>query len=411
MDTSPSTVVIGAGLSGLAAALRLQDEGVSVTVLEARDRVGGRVWTETLANGDPVELGAEWVMQDDDELAELARRFALELAESGIDYRRREARGSLSASVVEQDRFLVTADEARSRVSDADAVSLTLGTFLGSVDGDESARACVRMRLQGTIGADLDGIALRTADGERAFSNAPARYFRFAAGNQRLPEAMAAAIPDVRLGVKVQSIEHAHEGVTVRAGREVIRADAAVVAVPVRIAHRLRYEPALPDDLAVALRQLPMGVASKLAVALEDVPALRSVQSSVLPFWCWAANGAGGAPRRTLTSFAGSELAQEGLRTGTGEAGPWLSALAELNPDLRFAGSPLLKTWANDELTLGAYSARDNRSFDRADQFQRRVGRLCFAGEHTAGPEHYATMNGALLSGARAARQALEMLT
>ena len=61
-------------------------------------------------------------------------------------------------------------------------------------------------------------------------------------------------------------------------------------------------------------------------------------------------------------------------------------------------------------MALGAYAAWDNRSWDRMAQFSRTVGRLAFAGEHTAGPEHHGTMEGALRSGVRAAAQVLEML-
>jgi len=402
--------VVGAGLAGLGAALALQDRGVPVTVLEARQRVGGRVFTRHLSNGEPAELGAEWIMPGDDRVLDLAERFGIEAVEAGIDYRRREARGRLAASPEEQDVFLAAASEARTRLSEADATSLTLGRFLASLEGSEAAGTSVRMRLQGTAGTDLERVALRTADREHAFAAEPARYFRLGPGNQALPEAMAAALDDVRMRHSVVEVRHDRTGVEIRTEGDALRAGAAVVAVPVRVAARLRYEPPLPDDLAIALRQLPMGVASKLAVSIEGEPALRAIQSTDLPYWCWVANGTGGIARRALASFAGSDLAQEGLRTADGDPTVWLQGLAKLNPDLRLGSDPLSKAWAGDAFTLGSYSSWDNRSWDRLDQFQRRVGRVCFAGEHTAGPDHYATMNGALLSGERAARQVLEIL-
>jgi monoamine oxidase len=81
-----------------------------------------------------------------------------------------------------------------------------------------------------------------------------------------------------------------------------------------------------------------------------------------------------------------------------------------LNPDLRFTGETRMQAWATDPLTGGAYSFWDSASWDRMPLFQQSVGRVAFAGEHTAGPEHYATMEGALRSGERAADQVLEML-
>ena len=153
-----------------------------------------------------------------------------------------------------------------------------------------------------------------------------------------------------------------------------------------------------------------MGVASKLAVATADEPATRSVQCTDLPFWCWAADGGDGRPRRVLTSFAGSELARRELRTAGGDPTTWLARLRELVPDLAFVGEPLMKVWESDELARGSYSVLDNRSWDHVDLFERTVGRVAFAGEHTAGIHHYATMEGALRSGRRAAEQVLAML-
>ena len=81
-----------------------------------------------------------------------------------------------------------------------------------------------------------------------------------------------------------------------------------------------------------------------------------------------------------------------------------------MNPDLIGSGSPVLKVWALDPLARGAYSAWDNRSWDRMEEFDRMVGRVAFAGEHTAGPDHHVTMEGALRSGVRAATQVLGRL-
>lgn len=126
--------------------------------------------------------------------------------------------------------------------------------------------------------------------------------------------------------------------------------------------------------------------------------------------WCWATNGADGQPRRCLASFAGSPSAQEVLRTAEGDPGPWVARLRALNPDLSFVGEPRMQAWATDPLTSGAYSAWDDRSWDRMALFSRPLGRVAFAGEHTAGPEHSATMEGALRSGLRAAGQVRALL-
>ena len=86
-------VVVGAGFAGLAAADALRRAGAEVVVLEARDRVGGRVWSTTLANGAAIELGAEFVLPGHDVVRETCARLGLELADKGMLYGDREPRG------------------------------------------------------------------------------------------------------------------------------------------------------------------------------------------------------------------------------------------------------------------------------------------------------------------------------
>ena len=81
-----------------------------------------------------------------------------------------------------------------------------------------------------------------------------------------------------------------------------------------------------------------------------------------------------------------------------------------MNPDLTFEGEPVLYAWSDDPYTLGAYSAWDAASWARRDALTRPVGRIAFAGEHTAGDDHHGTMEGALRSGLRAAGQVLASL-
>ena len=334
------------------------------------------------------------------------------MAEAGVDYLRREARGPGASSQDEQDAFLAAADAALAAIPPDGSAGLTLGTFLDALDAPGAGRDAVRMRLQGTNAVDLGQVALRVVGaGPHAFAAPAATYRRMARGNQALPDAIAASLPDVRLGHRVRAVVHDPAGVRVHVEGDVeLSGVAAVVALPARVASGMRFDPFLPDDLATALYELPMGVASKLAVPVEGASTPRAVQSAELPFWCWIANGGDGPVRRCLSAFAGSELAQESLGTAAGDPGPWLDRLWALNPDVTPCGTPVLKSWALDPMALGAYAAWDNRSWDRMAQFQRTVGRLVFAGEHTAGPEHHGTMEGALRSGVRAAAQVIEML-
>ena len=401
--------MVGAGFSGLSAARRLAEAGVDVTVLEARERVGGRVWSVTLTNGAVVEMGAEWIMAGDTRVREVAQRFELALVETGASYGRREPWGAGAASLEAQDRFLEQANDAIAALPPERVASMSVGEFLASLDGDEGARSVAMVRLAGTCAMDLHEVALAEFGGERPFSPHVDRYVRVGVGNQAIAHELAASLPDVRTGHVVDAIEHDDDGVSARVGPHAERADAVVVAIPSPIAARMTFQPALPDDLSSALASLRLGEASKFAVATKEHPPARSRQATDRSMWCWTAKGEDGRTRRCVAAFAGSRAAQESLGVTRGEVLPWLEAVRSMNPDLTLVGEPVLYAWADDPYTLGGYSSWDPASWQRRDVLTRPVGPIAFAGEHTAG-EHHGTMEGALRSGDRAAGQVLDRL-
>ena len=402
-----NVVVVGAGFAGLAAALDLHDAGLSVTVLEARERVGGRVLSVELENGEIAELGAEWIMPDDDVLGATIDRLGLTASEAGIDYLRREPRGRAAVPIAELDAFLEAAD-AHLAASAADGSSM--GAMLDAVPGDDRARAVAKARLQGTFASDLDRVAWRAGWHAGRLAADPAIYRRMERGNGSIADAAARLLPDVRVGVRATSVAERHGRIEIgTAGDARVEAEAVVIAVPVRLVTELEFDPPLPPEQREAFEGLPMGVASKLAVPLAGEPERCAIQCADLPFWFWVADGAHGRPRRVVTSFAGSELPQEGLATGSGDPTTWLRRIVELAPELLPHGTPAMKVWADDPCSRGAYTAWDHRSLSRRPDFERTHGAVAFAGEHTAG-DHSGTMEGALRSGRRAAAQVVERL-
>jgi len=409
MHTQRRVIVVGGGFAGLSAARELTDRGADVTVLEARERVGGRVWSVTLTNGASVELGGEWIMADDLAVRAVAARFDVELVDTRSSYGRREPWGDGVASLDAQEAFLERANVGLDRLSPEQIATMSVGAYLTAVDGDDAARAIVMRRLAGTCANDLHEVALASFDGDHPFSPHGEPYVRAGSGNQALALELAASLTDVCTGHGVDAIDHGEASVTVRVGSHAEHADAVVVAVPAPIVSRIAFVPALPDDLGSALAGLRMGVASKFAVATKERPLSRSRQAADRSMWCWTANGAYGKTRKCVTSFAGSPAAHDALGLNRGELTPWLEAVRAMNPDLTFVGAPVLYSWADDPYTLGAYSSWDQASWSRRAAFSRPVGRVAFAGEHTAADRH-GTMEGALRSGRRAAEQVVSML-
>jgi monoamine oxidase len=410
MDTSARVIVVGAGFAGLRAALELTRRGMPVTVLEARERVGGRVWSTTLQNGAVAEMGAEWIAASDLAVHSLARELRVDLVETGADYGRREAWGHDAPSTGEQHAFSRAADRGFANLDPALAETMSVGSFLDRVPGSVAVRRLTKIRLQGTSAYDIEAVALGRSDGSNRFAHDRGPYHRAARGNQALASKMAREIADLRTGHPVDAVERDQNGVRVHIGSHEEHADAVVIAVPAPIAAKLSMIPALPTRLAEALRELPMGEASKLAVATEQPPTARARQSTDISMWSWAANGEDGVPRPCIASFAGSAQTQRILGVDRGLVTPWFERVAAMHPDVAFVGEPSMYAWADDPFTLGAYSAWDMRSLARVEWFREPMGRLVFAGEHTAGSDDHGTMNGALLSGLRAAEQVLERL-
>lgn len=410
--SNPEVVVVGAGYAGLSAALALTDAGRSVRVLEARDRVGGRVWTLRLPGGALAEMGGEWVFGTYQVLPALARRFGLDLLPTGIDWARRDAVGASAASMEQQDAFGRIARKALAELTADEVSSLSIGGFLRGIGGTPEQLATARARLQGVCAIELDRVALSEAALEGGFIPSIGACFRIEGGNQGLARALAEREGDVHLGRTVVAIEREPGGVAVHVedeGRgEVVRARAAVVAVPAPLVSRIRFDPALPSEILEATVELPFGVAAKLAVPTEVEPPLLARQAVDAQVWWWTGHAEGGGVRRCLSSFAGST---EGIAAvESADPSSWLERLATANPDVVIGGEPLVHDWSSDPFAAGAYSAFDNASLGRLDLLQRTHGPVAFAGEHTAGPTWHGTMEGALRSGIRAAADVLARL-
>jgi monoamine oxidase len=236
---------------------------------------------------------------------------------------------------------------------------------LPAVDGETVYGALARARVDRGVadaiaarvevscaysGEDLDASVLR--EGAGAFGDFDTHTV--AGGNDRVARALAEGLGKevVHLSQPASAVRWDSSGVRVWAGGRETRADAAVVAVPPPALEVIEFDPPLPEPKAAALG---------------------------------------------------------GVRMGQAATGPdvWLESLAALRPDLEFdLDTVLLSTWADDPWARGAYSARSSRASVEDPELSRPVGRLAFAGEHTAGRWH-GLMEGAIRSGRRAARELL----
>ncbi|HSG15375.1 MAG TPA: NAD(P)/FAD-dependent oxidoreductase [Anaerolineae bacterium] len=399
------TAVVGAGFAGLAAAYELSSQGFEVTVLEARQRIGGRVWSTNLPNGALVELGGEWISSGDHTVIELVRRLNLPLIRIGVDFRIREAVNGADVSPREQRQAHRIASETLAVMDSKVVTQSTIGEFLDALPLTDSQASLLRGRLQGSFGADLYDIALRML-GDYSLGES-GDYYRVAAGNQSLATALAAHVPDVRLGHAVATVSRGQDTVFIEGsasdGAFKVAADAVILAIPAALVSELELDPTLPAATAKAISSVPMGVAAKLAIGTQSPPPLRAIQDVEAPYWCWTGNGQGDVPRSAVTAFCGSKQAQRNLATNGDDPSVWLNKLRSAVPDLDLMNDPVMVDWSQKKWSRGCYSAFDNKATDLTPFLSQPAGRLFFAGEHTAVMS--GTMEGALTSGLHAARQ------
>jgi len=394
--------VIGAGFAGLAAAAALADGGLEPLVLEARERVGGRVHSRRLANGAVVELGAEFVEHDHQTLVATARRLGLAMAPTGMAYGDREPRGGLGT-----DRAAVLAEAARLKGLLAERPGLagpgrSVAAVLAELPLDPGARQAIAARLQVSTGQPAEELAAAVLD-HAGSSFSTRESLRVGGGNQRIALRLAERLPGaVHLGVPVRAVSWSAAGVRVAVEGAELEAEACLLAVPASVIGRIGFDPPLPAWKAEALERVVYGHAAKLFVPLRRVPEPSAVLSVPDRYWTWTARGPDGAVQPVVSAFAGSAPALDALGVAAGPAS-WRRRLAELRPDLALDRGAVLSTWDDDPWIEAAYSTR-TPAFRPGDPalLAPPAGPLHFAGEHTAGP-FTGLMEGALRSGHRAA--------
>jgi monoamine oxidase len=400
MHAMTRVVVVGAGFAGLAAADSLRAEGVEVTVLEARDRVGGRVWSVPFA-GAVVERGAEFILPQNTTLESLAARFDLPLVRKGTPYGRREPRGEEAVPGAELEAVF-----DRIAAGEAPEAAETVAQAIDGLELEPRMAALIRARLEVSMGHPADDL-LPEVLGEGAATFGDFDSYTLKGGNGELARALAGELGAViHLSSPARRLRWGDRVVTVATDEGELEADAAVITVPTGPLREIDFDPPLEGPTAHALASVRYGQNAKLFVALRAPSSPSAIMSVRRRFWSYTQLDSTGEPAPFVTAYAGTTNAVEAL-AASGEAGGWIEELAALRPELELnPEAALLSTWHDDPWVRGSYSARSLSSPLRDAELQTPIGPLYFAGEHTAGDWH-GLMEGALRSGRRAAQQVL----
>jgi monoamine oxidase len=394
-DRAVGVIVVGGGIAGLTAAYALAERGLDVRLFEARDRLGGRVWSVPFAGGT-VERGGEFLLDEHTEVARLAERLGLSLAPKGTPYGHREPRG---AGPWTWDEIATGADRLRGA---APPPGSSVASALDSVELAASACHAIEARIEMGHGCDLEQLdAGHALAAGVEFADVP--VFGVRGGNGRLIDVLAGRLGDrVERSAPVHWVRWSPDRVEVATPVRCTTAAALVVAAPASALASIRFDPPIPQLQPDEAHRVTYGVAAKLFVALDRPAPPSAVMSVPGRFWTYTQLDAHGDPDAFVGSFAGGTRALERLEVGSG-SDRWLSEIEALRPDLRLdPAKHLLTVWPNDCWVAGHNSVRTVSS--EPWNLSTPIGPIAFAGEHTGG-EFEALIEGAVRSGLRAADQ------
>jgi monoamine oxidase len=442
--TAGRAVVVGAGLSGLTAARSLRSLGWDVTVLEARDRVGGRVHTlhAPFSDGLHVEAGGESIDDNHVQILALARHYGLALDHRPPDKLER------AAVLLDGTRTTLTARSAADPAMLSGYVSFgaNLQSLAGDLDPDHPERApqaeewdartlqdfadtqtldpaaalLVQSDYRGNFNAQLDQVsllfALQQAVADESLTIAGTETRRFAAGNSALPEAIAHDLGSVvHVGSPVTRVERHNWGVRVHTARGATPFDASrlVLAAPPPALRTVTFDPPLPADAAAMVAELDLGQALKVSTEYHRrfwIPeGLSGFTITDLPFGiAWDATDSlpGGASRPgVLTQFVTGDAARAGAALAPSDRiTAFQRQLASVYPEgvADLTGVATTMAWADERYTGGGYAVYGPGQMARFWPVVRQpIGGVWFAGEHTEALAGY--MESAVRSGHRVA--------
>ncbi|MBA5604812.1 FAD-dependent oxidoreductase [Duganella sp. FT3S] len=423
-------IVIGAGIAGLAAASKLRQAGKQVVVLEARDRIGGRIQTSQRWMDAKVDLGASWIhgAGPDNPVANLARQIGAQLLTTSFDKRQvYDSDGArLGPDATDQLDALETAlNGALRKAQDANAdqaVQTAARNGLNYAGRPQAEKDKIDFLVNTTIEHEYGGEASRLST---YWYNSDLSYrgdeALFKDGYQVVINHLAQGL-DIRLGHVVSAVDyHANGGVTVTTSQGSFTGRRALITLPLGVlqAGSVSFSPALPGDKQTAISQLGMGLLNKCYLRFPH--AFWDTNADWLNYipdgasygqWAEWVSFARPSGQPILLGFNAAAFGRE--MESWSDTRIVNSAMATLRKiygnNIPDPTDWMITRWGSDPYARGAYSCHTLGSKpEMRTSLASNVGNLLFfAGEATE-RQHYQTVHGAYQSGLRAADEILAL--
>jgi monoamine oxidase len=437
--TKVDVVVVGAGIAGLVAAREAARAGLTTLVLEARDRVGGRTWSETTQSGVVVDHGGQWIGPTQTRVMALTQELGIETFTTYDDgATKRFVLGQTDVTFESLGAVLEKMQEMAEQLpleapwTGKDAVewdSQTFHTWLHAQTKNPLARAMGRLMITALFTAEPAELSLlhvlvyiRSAGSLGALTTVigGAQERRFVRGAQELSRRLAEEVGDenVRMRSPAQAIRQTQDRVLVETEGGCIEAKRAIVAVPIPLASRIVFTPALPGQRAQMLQRVAPGATAKVHI-IYKTPFWRGTHSNgrlmndIGPLTFAFDNSPPNGSKGVIVGFAEADDARRYARMSKDER-----QRASIECLTRFFGpeaaNPIdyVETiWAEEEWTRGCYGGNfPPGAWTRFGSVMREpFGLIHWAGTETS-PVWMNYMEGAVRSGERAASEVVGVL-
>ena len=415
------TLIIGGGIAGLTAARHLAEAGLRVTLLEARDRLGGRIYTHS--TGDfPVELGAEFVHGRPEEILALAAEGAVPLVPVRGKFRQKT-----NGEWAEASHLMEKVDQIFAKLP-AEEPDESFQYYLDRTSTEDDVKQQALRYVEGFHAADPSLISARSLrrDSEAEEAIEGDHQYRIASSYESLVQAVADRIDrnlcEIVLNTPVHEIVWRQGQVVARAATAEYVAPGAIITLPLGVlkSNSVVFSPALREKQN-AMSFLEMGPVIRVSLCFREKFWERDREMADLSFlftddrqfptW-WTSNP---LPYPILTGWAAGPNA--GTHAGRRQdeiVGSAVRSLARIisitEPELRrqMTGS-FTHDWQADPFSCGAYSYAEVGGMDAAAKLAEPVsGTLFFAGEATNSDGYNGTVHGAIATGLRAAKELLQ---